>query len=300
MEFVIDRQIRISRAVPVLTLLTALAGTLASAAGLFSRGGPGPFEYESIRGHMVPIYGHGLYRHMSAEVAPQGIAQDVVTLFLAVPLLLVALYWAHRRGLRGRIVLAGVLGYFVVTYLMYLVMGMYNPMFLAYVAALCVSFFALASLLLGLDPQRLHDSFVNRGSLRTAGIFLIANGALIALLWLSIVIPPLISGEVPVQVEHYTTLVVQGLDLALLLPLSIVSGYMAIKGQKLGSLLTPVYIVFLALLMTALSAKIVAMGLLGYEIIPVVFIIPTLNIVSAILAVRVVRSVTVQAYGQAF
>lgn len=241
---------------------------------------------------MVPIYGRGLYWQMSAEVAPQGIAQDVVTLFLAVPLLLIALHWSERGALRGHIVLAGCLGYFVVTYLLYLLMGMYNPMFLVYVAALGTSFFALASVLLGVDLQRLHESFESRRPLRTAGLFLIVNGALIALLWLSIVVPPLISGElIPLQVEHYTTLVVQGLDLALLLPLSVVTGFKAVRADKLGSLLTPVYIVFLALLMTALSAKVAAMGLLGYAIIPVAFIIPTLNIASAVLAVRVVRSI---------
>jgi hypothetical protein len=124
-------------------------------------------------------------------------------------------------------------------------------------------------------------------------VFLIVNGALISLLWLGIVVPPLISGEwIPLQVEHYTTLVVQGLDLALLLPLSVASGWKAVKADPVGSLMAPVYIVFLALLMTALSAKVAAMGVLGYPIVPVVFIIPTLNVVSAVLAVRVIRSST--------
>jgi hypothetical protein len=123
------------RGVRILALLTALLGATASAAGIFSRGGPGPFEFESIRGHTISIYGQGLYRHMSAEVAPQGLAQDVVTLVIAAPLLLLALSRA-AASVRWRLVLAGVLTYFVVTYLIYLLMAMYNPMFLVYVAAL--------------------------------------------------------------------------------------------------------------------------------------------------------------------
>src|SRR5690606_12235855 len=83
-----------------------------------------------------------VYRHMSAEVAPQGIAQDYVTLFAGVPLLIIALFYARRGLIRGRLFLAGVLGYFLVTYLFYLVMGMYNYLFLVYTALLGLSFFA--------------------------------------------------------------------------------------------------------------------------------------------------------------
>src|SRR5690606_11461775 len=75
--------------------------------------------------------GTGIY---SAEVAPQGIAQDYVTLFPGLPFLWISLAWARKGSLRGRFLLAGVLGYFFVTYLFYLMMGMYNALFLVYAA----------------------------------------------------------------------------------------------------------------------------------------------------------------------
>lgn len=226
--------------------------------------------------------GTGIY---SAEVAPQGIAQDYVTLFPGLPFLWISLAWARKGSLRGRFLLAGVLGYFFVTYLFYLMMGMYNALFLVYAALLASSFFALALTLIGFDVGALPSRFGKSAPVKSAGAFLVFTTATIGLLWLSIVVPPLLAGTVfPAQVEHYTTLVVQGLDLGLLLPLGLVSGILLFRKRPFGFLLGPTYLVFLALLMIALTAKIAAMGLAGYSIVPAVFIIPAFNILSLVLA----------------
>ena len=272
-------------------IITVLAG-LAAGMGIFSSGGPGPYEYESIRGETVEIYGLGLYRHMSADVAPQGIAQDVITLFVAIPALLIAFVFANRGSLRARYLLSGILGYFLVTYLFYLVMGMYNVLFLVYVVLLGSSFFAFALCLMSLDTDRLPEFFSDEIPVKTAGGFLIFNTVSITLLWLGVVVPPLLDGSViPLQTEHYTTLIVQGLDLALLLPLCFVSAVLFLKRRPMGYLLAPVYLVFLTLMMMALTAKIIAMGMLGQEIFPVIVIIPTFMLASGVLAWRVLAGV---------
>src|SRR5690554_5813060 len=118
------------KTITTLVLCIAVIAAVCAGIGIFSNYGPGPFEYESIRGEIIKIYGRGIYAHMSAEVAPQGIAQDYVTLFIGIPLLLISLWWARKGSLRGRYLLTGTLGYFLVTYLFYLIMGMYNPLFL--------------------------------------------------------------------------------------------------------------------------------------------------------------------------
>ena len=280
-----------NRPIVFLVLLIAAVAAIASGAGIFTRGGPGTFAHESIRGESVAIYGKGLYRDMSAEVAPQGIAQDVVTLFVAIPLLLISLRLAQAGSLRAQLLLGGTVAYFVVTYLFYLVMAMYNAMYLGYVILLGASVFTLAMVVARIEVRSLPGLFEARAPSRGAGIFLIANSAAIALLWLGVVLPPILTGEVvPRQVEHYTTLVVQGLDLSVLLPLGALSGWLLFKKRPLGFLLGPIYLVFLALLMTALTAKIVALGFLGYSIIPVIFIIPTLNVVAGVFAFRLLRS----------
>ena len=85
----------------ILTILIALPSAVAAGFGIFSDYGPGTFEYESIRGRTIEIYGEGIYRHMSADVAIQGIAQDYVTLFLAIPLLVIALIGYRSESIRA-------------------------------------------------------------------------------------------------------------------------------------------------------------------------------------------------------
>lgn len=279
------------KSVTILTSIIIFLSAFAAFTGVLSSEGSGSFEYESIRGETVEIYGVGVYRHMSAEVAPQGIAQDYVTLVIGIPLLLFSLIYSRNGSLKGRYILAGTLGYFLVTYLFYLVMGMYNHLFLVYAGLLGTSFFAFTVTLFSFDLNRLPKVFSASVPVKTAGGFLILNALLIAMLWLEIVVPPLLEGSViPEEAEHYTTLIVQGLDLGLLLPLAVAAGIFFIQRKPIGFLAAPVYLVFLSILMIALIGKIIALGFLGQNIIPVVYIIPSIAIVSITLTIWVLNS----------
>ncbi|MCF8242791.1 MAG: hypothetical protein K9J16_15540 [Melioribacteraceae bacterium] len=274
------------RIVRKLVIVIVIFSTVAALMGIVSDDGPGQYTHETIRGETIEIYGTGIYKHMSAEVAPQGIAQDYVTLFIGIPLLLLSIFSAKNGSLKWRYLLSGILGYFLVTYLFYLMMGMYNELFLVYALLLAASFFAFSLTMLSFNLDSLNEKFSDKTPAKLAGGFLLFNTAAIAILWLGIVVPPLIEGSIyPDELNHYTTLVVQGLDLGLLLPLAFVSGLLLIKKTNWGFLLGPVYLIFLSLLMTALTAKIIAMGLLGFSIIPVIFIIPTFALFSIGLSV---------------
>ena len=287
-----NRTMKYNTSIGILVLIIAVTAIFASAAGIFTDAGPGSSTHDSIRGTSVQIYGRGIYQHMSAEVAPQGIAQDYVTLLMGIPALLLSYTRARRGSLRARFILAGALGYFLVTYLFYLLMAMYNAFFLAYVLLLSTSFFALVLTVLSFAVEELPEKFRPSTPTAFSGGFLIFNAVSIAFLWLSIVIPPLVDGSViPVQVEHYTTLVVQGLDLAILLPLAFLSGLLLIRRRPSGFLLAPAYLVFLSILMIALTAKVAAMSSLGFNVIPAIFIIPAFALTSIICSVLLLRSI---------
>jgi len=275
-----------------LVIIIVITSAIASSTGIFSKEGPGIYEYETIRGKTVEIYGKGVYQHMTADVAIQGIAQDYITLLLAIPFLLFTL-WCYRKGsLKGHFLLAGTLGYFFVTYLFYTVMGMYNYLFLLYLILMCCSFFGLLILLISVDLPTLKSKFSAKTPARIIGSFLIFNSIAIAFLWLEIIVPPLLDGTIyPDALNHYTTLIVQGLDLGLLLPLSFVSGWLLVKKEPMGYLATTVYMVFLSFLMTALTAKIIAMANHGVNVIPVVFIIPAINLITITFAVLMIKNI---------
>lgn len=285
-------EVRNRKEIVVISTLVVIFSSIASGLGILSDFGPGEFLYESIRGKTIEIYGKGIYQHMSSDVAIQGIGQDYVTLFVALPLLILSLVGFYRGRTQAVFVLAGTLGYFFVTYLFYLAMGMYNVMFLFYVMLLCLSFFGLYLTLQNLFQIDLAKFFLGQTRYKFAGRFLIINSVLIAFLWLGIILPPLFDGTLyPPELQHYTTLIVQGFDLGLLLPAGFVSGLLLVRRKRQGLIYGTLYMVFLAILMSALSAKIVAMGINGVDIFPVVFIIPTINMITIFSAVQLIKGI---------
>lgn len=284
-----------TKTISALVICIAILSTLASATGIFYTQGTGSYPYQSIRNETINIYGKGLYHHMSADVAIQGIAQDYITFFVAIPLLLFALMMSSKGALKARMLLAGVLNYFFLTYLFYMNMAMYNTFFIVYVLLVSTSFFAFALTLIDMNVETLPLKFSATTPVKPIGGFLIFLAVSIALLWLQVVITPLIDGTIiPKSVEHYTTLTVQGFDLSIFLPIAFLSGLLLIKRNAYGFLMAPVTLVLLSILMTALVAKIIAMALVGVNVIPAVFIIPVFMILAITCAWILIRNITHQ------
>ncbi len=255
---------------------TALLAAVAAAWPFVFGAGTGPFEHVSIRGETVEIYGYGPYRHMPADIAVQGLAQDLVTLFVAVPALIVTLMAARRGSRAGYVALTGVTGYLFVQYLLYLALATYNELFLIWVVLVLLASQCLIRLLLGAS-QIVEPIVWPPLTRRYVGGFLIVNGTLIGLLWLSVIVPPLVDGSLyPADLDHLTTMIVQGFDLALFLPPSLLAGYWFIRGREAGDVFAPAYAVFLALQMAAILAKIVWMSAIGVSAGPALVVIPAL------------------------
>jgi hypothetical protein len=269
----------IQRHLIVLIALICLLAMFAAATPFFLTSGPGPSDYVSVRGQSVELYGYGPYRHMPSDVAVQGLAQDLVTLFVGLPILLASLWLTYRRSRIGYIMLTGSVGYLFVQYTLYLAMAMYNELFLLWVTLIMLSFQVLIRLLVGGTRLVAGSTPPSTATRRFVGSFLIANATLIGLLWLSVVVPPLLDGTLyPEGLDHFTTMIVQGFDLALFLPPSVLAGYYYLRRKGAGDLLAPAYAVFLSLQMTALLAKIVWMAAIGVSAGPALVIIPLLLI----------------------
>ena len=281
-----------TKLITTLVLLIAVFAVIATLVGILSNNGNGEYEYESIRGQTITIYGKGLYQHMSSDVAIQGIAQDYVTLLLAIPFLLIAFFRLKTQSLKWKFIFAGILSYIFLTYLFYMNMAMYNSMFLVYIALTGLSFFALILTLLSIETDRLPEIFHKNTPVRFIGGFLIFNAIVITLLWLSMIVPPLLDKTiVPLAVQHYTTLNVQAFDLSLFLPISFVAGLLLGRKNRFGYLIAPVYLVFLSLLMTALIAKIIAMAMAGVNVFPAIIIIPCIALVAIVCGVILIKNI---------
>jgi hypothetical protein len=282
---------KIKQIISILVAIILLLTSVATLTGITSNEGLESFSYQSIRGEEINIYGRGLYKHMSSDVAVQGIAQDYVTLLIGIPILLIAWLYYQRGSYKGQLVLVGALLYFLVTYLFYLSMGMYNELFLVYTGLLATSFFGVILTIYQLGQSKLDQLFIKVKLYQYAASFVTINCLLIAIMWLGIIVPPLISGEIyPTQLQHYTTLIVQGFDLGLLLPIGFALSYLTFKKQPQGYLGITIYLVFLSLLMLALTSKVLFMWRDGQNVVPVIFIMPLISLIAGLFSFNIIKN----------
>jgi len=275
-----------------ISLILVLLGEFAAILGIFSLGGPGRKEIRTYRNTTVELYGTGIYKDMPADVAPQGIAQDYVTLFLGIPFLLFALIRAQDETIRSRLLLAGTLAYFMITYMFWLTMCTFNDLYPVYVILAGLSMTAFLLVMLHLPPKKVKAAFTDYIPRKTAGWFLILDAIMVAGMWLAMIIPPWVRGHYPPELYHFTTLIVQGLDLAYFLPFAFLSGYLLLKKSPWGYLFAPIYLVFLFMMMTALLAKMVYMQITGAAVgIPQYVFISAILLGALYLCIRVLQGV---------
>ena len=96
-----------------LVILIIIFGSIASIYGFFSNNII--FEnktFQTINGETVTLYGKGLYYNDSISMVPQARAQDIVTLVIGIPLLIISLILLNKNSLKGRLLLTELLDIF--------------------------------------------------------------------------------------------------------------------------------------------------------------------------------------------
>ncbi|CEG25546.1 hypothetical protein [Bacillus sp. B-jedd] len=253
------------RVVAGMTISIMILAAVAASWGIFSGEGPGSHPYTSLDGKMVELYGKGLYQNDSVSGAEQEIAQDIVTLLIGIPVLLASLYMYQKGLLKGKLLLAGTLGYFLYTYTSYSFLSSYNSFFLVYITLMSLSFFSFTLVLLSFNLNGLATRFNPRMPVRFLGGMLIFLGIAVGLLWVGRIIPGLLSHTAPPGLDHYTTLVIQALDLGFVLPAGVFAGILLIKRRPAGYLLGPVMIIKAITLLAAIMAMAIRMIAAGVQ-----------------------------------
>jgi hypothetical protein len=253
------------KAINILVLIISILAVIATLYGIFSNGGQGERTFTSVFGEQITLYGKGIYQNDSIAVTAQGLAQDYITLIFGVALLLISLWQYNKETLKGKLLLVGILGFFLYTYMSYTFLWFYNPMFLIYVAIMSCSLYAFILTIMSVDINNLKEHFNDKMPIKLLGGFQIFIGVSIGLLWIGKIVPALINGTVPVGLEHYTTLVIQGMDLGFVVPTAILSGVLLIKRSNYGYLLSSIVIVKGVAMLTSLSAMIISQAIAGVQ-----------------------------------
>lgn len=244
--------------IPPIFLLTLFAAAM----GLFY-GTPGePYPFTSHRGETVMLNGHGLYFYDTVSSAAQMQGNDLVTLVVGLPLLVVSAWMAFRGSLRGRLLLTGTLGFILYTYLSMCVLTSFNALFVVYIALFTLSMYAFILSMMSFELQDLPGRFsekLPRGWI--AGLMFVIAG-FFALAWLGRIFAGLQEGAIP-ALENTTTMVIQFMDLGLITPAAILGGILILRRSAWGYLLASIMMTKGVTLGLAVSTMAVNMTLKG-------------------------------------
>jgi hypothetical protein len=198
------------------------------------------------------LFASGLY-HDNDNLLAQAIGQDLVSLVVVLPALLVSA-WRARRGSTGAwLVWLGGMGYLVYSYVTYAFAIRYNALFLVYVALLGCSLYALIGGLAATDQAGIQAYFTSRTPVRGVSLYLAVVVALFYLKWLSEIVPALLAGAIPQSVTDTgtPTNVVYVVDMAWLLPALAIAAATLWRKQALGYTLAGALLTHLLLLLLA-------------------------------------------------
>lgn len=269
----------------ILIPLIGLFALFAAGMGLFYQTPGQPFAYTNHRGESVMIQGHGLYFYDTVSSAAQEQGNDILTLAVGLPLLMISSWLAFRGSLRGRLLLTGTLGFFLYTYLSMCMLTSFNQLFLVYVALFALSLYAFILSMMSFDLATLPQHFSERLPRGWIAALLFLIGGFLSLAWLGKVVPPVLQNVTP-TLENNTTFVIQAMDLALIVPLAVLSGILLMRRSAWGYLLASVFVMKAITLGLAVSAMSINMTLAGtpdsLTIIVPFLVITLLNLFAAV------------------
>jgi hypothetical protein len=191
--------------------------------------------------------------------------QDVYDMLIVAPFLIIAAFLMRKGSRFWENVWAGAMVYILYSYAIYGFAVHFNYLFLAYCVILGLSFFSLILFYNDRAKENAWFPAKHRPYEIAAMVFLSATAVMFAFLWLSDVVPALITGNTPKSVaeNNFFTNPVHVLDLSFALPACIVSVILLGRKQQLGKTLAPVMLSLCAFMLCALGAMVMGMKAMG-------------------------------------
>jgi len=202
-----------------------------------------------------------LYAHETRSWAAQGIGQDAVNLFVAVPLLVTALIGIRRHSWRAFLLWLGVVIYLAYSYVLYAFFVHLGPAFPAYVALLGLSCYALLTAAIQMPRPLIVRELAAMPRDVPAETLLFVQAALFGAAWLADISGALAHGTTPNGLLElgFPVNPIHVLDLAFVLPAMMTTAVLLQRGSPYGRLFVVPLLVFSALMGGAIVGMTVAM-----------------------------------------
>lgn len=212
----------------------------------------------------------GVFRGDDHTLVAQIVGFDFVTLAVVLPVLVASAVLAAHGSERARLVWLGALAYVLYTYAIYAFQVRFNPLFLAYVALLGLSLYAVIGGLATTDLTALRDRFAHGTPVKATSVFLAAVTLLFYVVSLREIVPALLAGEAPRSAADAgtPTSAPHVLDLAWMLPAMGLTAVGLWRGRPLAYALAGAQLAFLSLMTLGLAAMMVSVQRFGEPVAP--------------------------------
>jgi hypothetical protein len=203
----------------------------------------------AIVGSLVGLLVPSIYALLTQAFLPQAFAQDLASLFLVSPMMLLLAALALRGSLRAYLLWLGFLIFTVYNYVIYAFSVPFGPLFMLWVAVLGLSTYALIGGIASADHMSIRARYTSALRAKVTAWVLILAACLFGILWLSEDVPALLSGLTPSSLVAMgvPTNPVHILDLSFFLPAAILTSAMVLRRIPLGYSLAPAFVVFMLL-----------------------------------------------------
>jgi hypothetical protein len=170
---------------------------------------------------------------------------DLVTLTIAIPLLVVGMLSSRRGSTKGYLLWMGVLDYMLYNYAFYLFGASFNAFFLLYTILLSLAIFSLIFGLTNLRTVEFAHIPIGKFSQVWSSGYLLLVALGLTLIYASQSVSFILSGEIPAIVAktNHPTSVIFALDLTLLVPFFALGAVLLILRKPWGSILAGMSVV---------------------------------------------------------
>ena len=198
---------------------------------------------------------HDLYRD-NALVAASWYGNDLVTLVVATPLLVVAMLGAWGGSRRAYLVWMGMLAYSLYNSAFYLFGAAFNSLFLVYALLFTFSGFALVFGLLSLDATALYRQVQSDLPVRRISGFMLLVAVALGGFYVTLSFQYVATGQVPAMIDAVGlhTNLIAALDLTMVVPVALLAAVWLWQDRPWGYVWATVWCVKGAVYMLVLSA----------------------------------------------
>lgn len=223
----------------------------------------------SVAGLLFPIR---VYPGLSEAMLPLFVGQDALNLVVGLPILLGAMWLARRGALIGLLLWPGALFYVLYDYGYYLLGAPFNVFFLAYLALVTLSAYAMIGIVASVDGASVRDRLATSVPPRLVGGVLAGLALLFTALWSAMTVSALAGGSPLDPVAHVVVI----MDLTVQLPALFVGGILLWRREAFAYVVAPGLLLQAAAYLMGLSAITVLQELVTKVPIDTVAVIPGL------------------------